>query len=407
MRRCIAPRQDLRPLPPLDLARVERMLIRKRHAGAEHGERTVAIEPAPHRHSLLVAADGAMLAVGRDGGLAPTVVADDAVVWDPAAAGYRHAASGRTVAAAADGTVAAAGRVFRPCHGPEAMPSAYLRTMREQGWVCIGGIIAPEVVDGLQRAACTDAYAHRKPNRATPQFSQSPALGRTAAEPVSLWIVRQYMGTEDVRFAHTPALIVLAPDDGERNVQGWHSDYPYHWGVPAPGQVAEGAGGPALGVQRNVCVSAFTKERGATAFKLGSHACNHGPPTAWGTAAAHAKPGYRAAHGLPYGGPEADVIEAPAGSIILYDSRTWHRAGVNRSGSKRAAMLQAMTPMFVSPKNDTSQAYRHFLQSRAHAALSKREQDELRRLLVHRFIGPQGAEVITGDKTLTALFASP
>lgn len=378
-----------------------------RAASAEHTERTVRIEPASHRHCLLVAADGTMLAAQGDGGLAPSAVADDAVVWDATAEGYRHAASGRTAPAASDGTVAAAGRVFQPRHGPEDMPSASLRTMREQGWVCLAGILAPEVVDGLQRVACTDAYADCKPDRTTPQFSQSPALARTAAEPVSLWIIRQYMGTDDVRFAHTPALIVLAPDDGERNVQGWHSDYPYHWGVPAPGQVAIGAGGPALGVQRNVCVSAFTKERGATAFKLGSHARNQGPPAAWGTAAAHARPGYRAAHGLPYGGPEADVIEAPAGSIILYDSRTWHRAGVNRSGQKRAAMLQAITPMFVSPKNDTSQSYRHFLQTPAHAALSQRERDELRRLLVHRFLGPAGAEVFTADKALTALFAAP
>ena len=376
-------------------------------SGAGHAERTVAIGSAAHRHILLVAADGAMLAVGEDGALAPSTVADDAVVWDAAGHGYRSAANGRTVPAAADGAVAAAGRVFRPCHGPADLPSASLRAMREQGWVCLEGILAPEVVDGLQRVACTDAYANCEPDRATPQFSQSPALGRAAAEPVSLWIIRQYMGTADVRFAHTPALIVLAPDDGKRNVQGWHSNYPYHWGVPVPGQVAEGAGGPALGVQRNVCVSAFAKERGATAFKLGSHALNHGPPDAWGTAAMHAKPGYRAAHGLPYGGPEADVVEAPAGSIILYDSRTWHRAGVNRTGDKRAAMLQAMTPMFVMPKNDASQAFRHFLQSRAHAALTQREQNELRRLLVHRFLGPQGAEVFAADKALTALFAAP
>ena len=375
-------------------------------ASVEHTERTVTIEPAAHRHSLLVDADGVLLAIGVDGALTPATIADDAVVWDAVDHGYRNAASGRTVPTEADGTVTAIGRTFRRSHGPEELPSASLRKMREHGWVCLAGILAPEVVDGLQRVACTDAYADRKPDRATPQFSQSPALGRCAAEPVSLWIVRQYMGTDDIRFAHTPALIVLAQDDGKRNVQGWHSDYPYHWGVPAPGQVPEGAGGAALGVQRNVCVSAFTKERGATAFKLGSHARGHGPPAAWGTAAAYARPGYRAAHGLPYGGPDADVIEAPAGSIILYDARTWHRAGVNRSGGKRAAMLQAMTPMFVSPKNDTSQAYRRFLRSLAYAALTKREQEELRRLLVHRFIGPAGAEVITGDKTLTALFAA-
>ena len=150
-------------------------------------------------------------------------------------------------------------------------------------------------------------------------------------------------------------------------------------------------------MQRNVCVSAFSKERGATAFKLGSHALDRGPPETWGTATAYARPGYRAAHGLPYNGPDADVVEAPAGSIILYDSRTWHRAGVNRTDQKRAAMLQAMTPMFVMPKNDTSAAYKHFLGSPAHQQINPRERAELQRLMVHRFLGPGGRHAITAD----------
>lgn len=366
-------------------------------------ERAVRIEPAAHRYRLLVDAEGAMLRFA-DGALAPAEVADDGVVWDAVDGGFTNVASGHSVAAQEDGTVAAAGRTFAAAHGPEALPSASLGVLREQGWVCLTGILAPDLVDDLQRLAGTDGHPSRKPDRTTPQFSQGPALARAAAEPISLWIVREYLRTQDIRFAHTPALIVLTPDDGKRNVQGWHSDYPYHWGIRVAGQVPEGAGGTPLGVQRNVCVSPFTKARGATAFKLGSHACGHGPPEAWGTATVHAAPGYRAAHGLPYSGPEADVIEAPAGSIILYDARTWHRAGVNRSGERRAAMLQAMTPMFVLPKNDTSGAYRHFLDSAAHAALTDRERGELRRLMVHRFLGPAGRDVFAGDEALTTLF---
>ena len=382
-----------------------------------HTERAVRIEPAAHRHCLLVDGDGALLR-WADGTLAAGVVADDAAVWDALPDGFRHAVDGYFVKAQPNGTVAAAGSVFEAVHGPEALPSASLAVLREQGWVCLTEILAPSLVDELQRLAGTDGHPPSTPDRATPRgargagpsqeraFSRSTALARAAAEPVSLWIVREYLQTQDIRFSHTPALIVLTPDDGKRNVQGWHSDYPYHWGIRVAGQVPEGAGGTPLGLQRNVCVSQFSKARGATAFKLGSHAHGHGPPEAWGTAAAHAKPGYRAAHGLPYSGPEADVIEAPAGSIILYDARTWHRAGVNRTGEPRAAILQAMTPMFVLPKNDTSGAYRHFLQSDAHAALTSRERRELHQLMVHRFLGPAGRDVFAGDKALSELFAS-
>ena len=368
-------------------------------------ERAIRFTPAERRFSLLAGADGRFLGVGEDGALGRFSAGDDKVIWRAAPGGFEHVATGRRINAdGEDGSAQAEGGRFAPVHGPEKLPSEYLRLLRENGWTCLTSILAPQLVDELQRVARTDRYADLEPDRETPQFSQSPALARTAAEPVSLWVVRRYMHTDDVHFSHAPALIVLAQDDGRRNVQGWHSDYPYHWGVPAPGRVPELPTGAPLGVQRNVCVSAFTKVRGATAFKLGSHALGRGPPNDWGTAAAHAKPGYRAERGLPYNGPDADVVEAPPGSIILYDSRTWHRAGVNRTEHKRAAMLQAMTPMFVMPKNDTSRAYRHFLQSPAYSRINAREREELRRLMVHRFLGPAGRDVISANPELSELF---
>lgn len=90
------------------------------------------------------------------------------------------------------------------------------------------------------------------------------------------------------------------------------------------------------------------------------------------------QPGYRAAHGLPYNGPEADVIEAPDGSYILYDSRIWHRAGVNRTKHKRAVLLQVVIPMYIMPKTDTSRPYRHFIQSSMVEELTPLEQKEFK-----------------------------
>ena len=143
--------------------------------------------------------------------------------------------------------------------------------------------------------------------------------------------------------------------------------------------------------------------RGATIFKFGSHALDSPSPRNWGDATLHSQPGYRAEHGLTYGGPEADIIEAPGGSIILYDSHTWHRQGVNRSELRRAAMLQAMTPMYVMPKNDTSVAYKAFIESEVFHELSDRVKLETRNLMVHQFIGPGESYAITPDRELTKL----
>ena len=101
-------------------------------------------------------------------------------------------------------------------------------------------------------------------------------------------------------------------------------------------------------------------------------------------------------------GPEADIIEAPGGSIILYDSRTWHRAGVNRTDQKRAALLMAITPMYVMPKNDTSHSYKAFLASDVYKELNDRERIEVEHLMVHQFIGPGGQYAIGADRELTA-----
>ena len=107
--------------------------------------------------------------------------------------------------------------------------------------------------------------------------------------------------------------------------------------------------------------------------------------------------------GLPYNGPDADVVEAPGGSYILYDSRIWHRAGVNRTERKRAAMLQAVIPMYIMPKTDTSRAYRNFIESPLVEELTPLELKELKALMITKIEGSGGKHVVTTDETLSEI----
>ena len=377
--------------------------------------------PIPDRHYLiLVAPDGNYLGVDQDGFTTTYPYANDRIMWDESGAGsFRHvladteivkkSVDGDGCQLSLEGTLldglgkpTGESAMYNVAQGPEKLPSEYLQFFRENGWVCLTSILSQDLVEALEKVACTDRFSHLQFDRSSNPFIQSSAIARAAAEPVSLWLIRQYMQTDDIRVAHTPGLAILERDDGKRIVQGWHSDYPYHWGVPAQGRVPTPSGETVLGVQRNVCVSPFTKVGGATAFKLGSHALDQGPPEQWGVASDHYQVGYRESHGLPYTGPDADIVEAPGGSIILYDSRTWHRAGVNRTDKKRAALLMAMTPMYVMPKNDTSHSYKAFLESVAYEELNERERIEVERLMVHQFIGPGGQYAIAPDRELTA-----
>ena len=382
-------------------------------------ERAVRFAQPVSHYAMVVAPDGLYLGVDEDGATHVTETISDNLMWRRRGTRLEHALSsvvlesieadeGRcrlTRAGApldANGQQASRGGVFSVTRGPEQFPSEYLAHLKTHGWVVLAAVLSPDITDSLQRIACTDGYSERTPDRSRRQICQGGALAKTAVEPVSVWLARQYMQTDDIRLAHSPGIGVMTPDDGQRTVQGWHSDYPYHWGINADGKVPTPSGETVMGVQRITCVSEFTKYRGATAFKLGSHALDRGPPEDWGVAAEAYRPGYRAANGLPYNGPEADVIEAPAGSMILFDTRTWHRAGINRSDRNRAAILTDITPAYIVPYSDTTADYRTLVDSDAYDELDEREQREFQRLMIHRFLGPAGPRSVIGtDKELT------
>ncbi|MDE0422591.1 MAG: phytanoyl-CoA dioxygenase family protein [Gammaproteobacteria bacterium] len=384
----------------------------------EYNPRVITVARPEHHFSYLTDANGDWLATTDGKTLGVQGHVDDAAIWDVSDNGFKHVAtdlslqSDTTTLDAATGLrlnespVAADGSwgngespgTFHIGHGPEKLPSEYLEMLDRQGWVALACILPPRVVDGLQRVGCVDAYAEREPVRQAP-LAQDPAVAKVSVEPVSLWLTREYMHTRDIRLGHSPGVSALTRDDGKREVQGWHNDFPYLWGtgdrIPVP------SGDLVLGMQRNVCVSDFTKENGATLFKLGSHASNKPPPREWGISTHTYRRGHRAEFGLPYAGPDADVIEAPAGTIVLYDARTWHRAGMNQTDEKRGAIIQALIPGFIVPFMDTSGTYKAFLESDACQQVTERERKEVEKLMVHKIVGPGGLFAIGIDKELT------
>ena len=381
----------------------------------EFDPRVVTIAKPARHHRYLLAPNGDWLGTADGDTLRVQGHVDDAAIWDATDGGFEHVVTGLRLEAdstaleeptrlrrggaelGADGGPGA-GADFTVAHGPEKLPSASLRELREQGWVSLTCVLSPSVVDGLQMVGCVDAYEGREPVRKTP-LAQHPAVAKVTAEPVSLWLTREYMGTRDIRLGHAPGVMALPQDDGQREVQGWHTDFPYLWGtgdrVPMP------SGDLVLGMQRNVCVSDFRKDNGATVFKLGSHRSNTPPPVEWGRSTQTYRRGSRAKNGLPYGGPQADVIEAPAGSIVLYDARTWHRAGMNTTARKRGAMIQAIVPGFIMPFMDTSATLKAFLASDACKQVTERERKEVDNLMLHKIAGPAGVFAITVDAELT------
>ena len=348
---------------------------------SEFQERVVHVEWPSHHFKFLVAQDGAMLGLDDAHELVLCDEADDRVVWDVDLNGLKHVASDKEISAQLnDGhcsiEIDGETEIFSVDHGPEKLPSEYLAHLKNEGWVCLTCILNSDIVDSLQRVAGSDAYEHLTMNNDSPKICQDVAVGRAISEPVSLWLIRQYMETRDLHLGHPPGFAVLRPYDGESPVQGWHSDIPY---IPSVGgNLVADRKGPIKAVQRNVCVSDFKKANGATAYKLGSHAADN-PPPEWNPARNGGLPNAR-----PYSGPEADVVEAPAGSIVLYDARTWHRAGFNHSNHKRAAMLQSFQAADVIPKRDTRPVCKRWQATPAYEQLNLRQQREITELLMNQ-----------------------
>ena len=388
-------------------------------------ERVVRVEKPSAHFTLLRNPTGEYLGVSDTNELSVFDYVDDKAIWQKVEGNhaYRHVVTGLQLRAesadiekgcflqhngsplASDGSVKKEGTVFFIGHGPAHLPSEYLESFRENGWACLPSIIAPDIIEELERVSCTGRWESGTYERTMPPLNETAAVAKIVTEPVSLWLMRQYMQTNEIRLGHSPGFAILPPDDGKRKVQGWHSDFPYLWGIAGSEVVnripVHKVDGLVMGVQRNLCVSEFRKENGATCFKLGSHKLGSGPPVEWVNGNTSRQDGFRETKGLPYTGPDADVVEAPPGSYIVYDSRIWHRAGVNRTQQKRAAMLQAVIPMYIMPFMDTSTPYKNFIHSPLVEELTELEQQELETVMVNKMVGPQGHLAITVDEELT------
>ena len=272
------------------------------------------------------------------------------------------------------------GAPFLVVEGPRQAPSAHLDELREQGFTVVRNVMDDASIARLKVEAGrvrAERHAHESSHDGTfwmmDPLIWSADVARASAHPVALWIMRQYMETEEIHFCHQPVITTLKPADLLRGTfpeEGWHSDYPYHPGV-FPGDAWPER--PVFGVQFNICVDEFRADNAATQYLPGSYLKRKRPTAKFN------------AGGTRMGqGEHADVRQwlAPAGSGLIYDARMWHRAcnELNTSGRDRLAILNAVAPAFVLPMMDKSPLGKAFPDSPVARALTGRERMEIERL---------------------------
>jgi ectoine hydroxylase-related dioxygenase (phytanoyl-CoA dioxygenase family) len=191
--------------------------------------------------------------------------------------------------------------------------------LREHGICAVTGVLGDEqlraVRDALYDAAAQDRARSREqkfaldhPTDDTNQrvwnvLSRSPVFIDLVEHPIALRLLRSVLGW--------PMLLgnlsanITGPGGGEMVLHADQIFVPQPW-PPEP-----------QGANAAWCVDDFRADNGATCFVPGSHLRNR----------------------LPVPGDVTDAVpyEAPAGSVVVFDSRLWHRTGNNTTADERRA----------------------------------------------------------------------
>jgi ectoine hydroxylase-related dioxygenase (phytanoyl-CoA dioxygenase family) len=209
------------------------------------------------------------------------------------------------------------------------------RDLREHGLCMVTGVLDAATIatvhDELYRAATSDRargreqkfgldYDHDDTNqRVWNVLSRNPVFVDLAEHPAALRLVRATVGW--------PALLgnlsanITGPGGGEMVLHADQIFVPEPW--PADPQ----------GVNVAWCVDDFTADNGATCVVPGSHLLNRLPQ--------------------PDEPIEAVPLVAPAGTMVVFESRLWHRTGFNRTaGERRAGIFGWYTrPIYRTQEN--------------------------------------------------------
>ena len=152
---------------------------------------------------------------------------------------------------------------------------------------------------------------------------RSCALAEQAAV---LEVVRSVLGADSLLSDCSATSIGPQTEGG-----AWHVDVPV-------GQLSEPLPEMPLTVQNAWMLDDFTAENGATRVVPGSHRSRRKPPWSAGDL------------------PGEVILTAPAGSVAIWLSNTWHRSGPNHTDRPRRAVLGYYCRSWIKPFHDFRQA---------------------------------------------------
>lgn len=194
----------------------------------------------------------------------------------------------------------------------------------EHGVAILSGVLSPSELKTLRDAVYAEAEADRRTGRADDPYFADAMLGNPsqhvwnlpsrsqlycdlAVHPVVMDLVKSFVGG-GIRLSTFSANITL-PGSGMMHLHADQGTNPQPWGEKPHG------------LNFIWCIDDFLDETGATRMVPGSHRLN------------------RSAASMEEIMSETVAVEAPAGSLIVMESRVWHKTGANSTKDRKCAAV--------------------------------------------------------------------
>ena len=211
-------------------------------------------------------------------------------------------------------------------NGTQELTAAQKQQLDERGYLVLENVLSPQEVAHYRQRILDLGAA--EPDHAKPQqhvrwlVNKGADFRRVLLHPRVDPVFRRLLGESYILSTLTSNIVRPGAPD-----QRYHSDF--QAGVPEP--FPEGL---CLTANSLWLLDDFTPENGGTRLIPGSHQRRRNPPEGYAN------------------DPEEIRLQAPAGSVLVFNGATWHSSGANQTDRERVCLIWFNVRSFLKPQFD-------------------------------------------------------
>ena len=221
-----------------------------------------------------------------------------------------------------------------------------LLALELEGFYVEEGVLSP--AEAARLCQSTEDTLDQGPVYGSNFLNHDQSLAPHLADERIVEVVRAIHGEGARIIANSGNLRDPNPGAAPRAPGGLHVDWP--WGQSGASHIGGSLPDVVINITTFWMLTDFTRANGATVVAPGTHKSRHNP---------NGDPALKRAR------PTEFTVEAPAGSVLVFDGRLWHDGGVNRSSSRRVFWGVNYGPWWLNCHARRPHSVEHRLQAEA------------------------------------------